>query len=154
MEPGPISFSCTASRRSKKGCHVRRAQQPVQRHTVHAPFLTLLSAPASIPSKNRRCLCDRSNSLQTRWKKILHSRKRILPTRPKSAAHVMNINTEGLVEKITRVPSSDTGSELRRGSGEDRMTRGMGVWLTGGGGSPGRPRGVIWGSGLCKGEDL
>lgn len=106
-------------------------------------------SPCGIPSENRRCLCDRSRSLQTSWKKILHSRKRILPTRPKSAAHVMNINTEGLVEKITRVPSSDMGSEPRRGSRGDQWTQGTGVWLRGGGGSLGRPPGVIWGRVLC-----
>ena len=53
-------------------------------------------SPCSIPSENRHCLCDCSCSLRTSWKKIVRSRKRILPTRPKSVAHVMSINTEGL----------------------------------------------------------
>lgn len=147
--PGPISFSCTASRRSKKGSHVWWAQ-----HTPCPHGLRCCPQPLKHPL-GKQALPLRSLLLpQSSWKKILRSRKRILPTCPKSTAHVMNINTEGLVEKITRVPSSDTGSQPCRGSSGDQWTRGAGVWLRGDGGSPGRQQGVIWGRGLCKGEDL
>lgn len=60
----------------------------------------------------------------------------------------MNINTEGFLEKITRVPSSDIGTKPCRGYKRDGWT------LKDGGRSQGRLSGVIWGKDLYKGKDL
>lgn len=67
----------------------------------------------------------------------------------------MNINNGGSVEKVTRVPSSDTGSEPCRGAGRGVSVdsgcgrRAEGEWW--------EPRKALWGGlgrGLWRGDDL